>query len=369
MEPIPSSSDPVDEQAGQASDFGSSQRLDAQRRRSQADELFQKSTAVWEEAVRCGEAGRNALDAGGKPVGNTISRRIRAIKKGSEASEASYRKLQDKALAAKDKSNDAVSVANSLAEQELADAGDVLAAAEAALGAAMEDLKTAQAIWAQLGELNPAPTEPDEADEAGTSAAAAFQEETAIEDSMSATEALRQEIARAREPGDGLDSPSPAEDARSELEFLKGVPSESSAVNPIVTNKDTGPVLEHPLADISVESVAPSDEPYRAVSSKKPAPPPTPASEAIAAAYAGRVYLMFDANLTQQDLEAIWDAIEESSEVGAIVDTRLVSKEEGVQMTLDLRAARLDISAVQARLPGVVFSPIAADRLRVTWLV
>ena len=69
---------------------------------------------------------------------------------------------------------------------------------------------------------------------------------------------------------------------------------------------------------------------------------------------------MFDAKLKQEVLEAVWDAIEESAEVGAIIDIRLVSQEEGVQMTLDLRASQLDISVVRARLPGSEFAAIAA---------
>ena len=84
-------------------------------------------------------------------------------------------------------------------------------------------------------------------------------------------------------------------------------------------------------------------------------------------AYTGRVYLMFDANLTQDVLAAVWDAIEESSKVGAIVDTRMISRDEGVQMTLDLGANHLDVGAVKERMPGSVFTAIAEDRLRVSW--
>ena len=69
---------------------------------------------------------------------------------------------------------------------------------------------------------------------------------------------------------------------------------------------------------------------------------------------------LFDAKLKQEVLEAVWDAIEESAEVGAIIDIRLVSQEEGVQMTLDLRVSQLDISVVRARLPGSEFAAIAA---------
>ena len=78
---------------------------------------------------------------------------------------------------------------------------------------------------------------------------------------------------------------------------------------------------------------------------------------------------LFDAKLKQEVLEAVWDAIKESAEVEAIIDIRLVSREEGVQIALDLRASQLDISVVRAMLPGSEFTPIAVDRLRVTWLI
>lgn len=50
-----------------------------------------------------------------------------------------------------------------------------------------------------------------------------------------------------------------------------------------------------------------------------------------------------------------------------IVDTRLVSQEVGVQVTLDLDNSRLDLAALLRRLPGAELTPIAEDRLQVAW--
>ena len=139
----------------------------------------------------------------------------------------------------------------------------------------------------------------------------------------------------------------------------------------MTTSDESAPANDLAPAD----EPAPVDGPAPATRGDESATPAVPAAETVPvdpdalAIYTVRVYLMFDANLKQEVLEAVWDVIEESAEVGAIMDTRLVSQEEGVQMTLDLRASQLDISAVRARLPGSEFAPIAEDRLRVTWLV
>ena len=50
-----------------------------------------------------------------------------------------------------------------------------------------------------------------------------------------------------------------------------------------------------------------------------------------------------------------------------IVDTRLVSQDIGVQVTLDLDDSRLDLAAFLRRLPGAELTPIAEDRLQVAW--
>jgi hypothetical protein len=382
MEPNPSGMDPADEPVSQPAQFSSAKRLEAQRQRNQAQELYQKSQAVWEETARSGEAAWRVFEARPAPGEGPVSQHIQAVQEQSESSEASYRRLWDRALAAQEKSTgefqraaDAVAAANAQVDQELADAADVVVAAQAALSAAMEELRRTQAIWTELG--SSLDSEPASRHRSGT---VTTREETPnllrhepaqgsadaeSTEAISATETLRQEIARARKSASPSSAPSPAEEVRQELETLQGLQRELSAIspivtNPIVTNKETikikGQTEEQLLADIVLGSTAPSDE-------------PAPASPDASAIYTGRVYLMFDANLTQAVLETVWDAIEESSEVGAIVDTRLVSQEEGVQMTLDLRASQLDIPAVRARLPGAEFSPLGEDRLRVSWPV
>ena len=75
--------------------------------------------------------------------------------------------------------------------------------------------------------------------------------------------------------------------------------------------------------------------------------------------------MMFDASLSQDGLESVWDAVEEAAETGVIVDTLLVSRDEGVQMTLDIHDTSKDVTAFLQRLPGAELIPIASDRLRV----
>ena len=83
--------------------------------------------------------------------------------------------------------------------------------------------------------------------------------------------------------------------------------------------------------------------------------------------YSGRVYLVFDASLTKEALESVWDAVDESAGYGAIVDTRLLSQAEGVQVTLHLHETTLDVSMFLSRLRGAEATAIADDRLRVSW--
>ena len=64
MEPNPSGTEPVE----RLSLFASARRLDAQRQRDQARDLYQKSKAVWEEAARSGEADRSVFEDGPEPA-------------------------------------------------------------------------------------------------------------------------------------------------------------------------------------------------------------------------------------------------------------------------------------------------------------
>ena len=144
---------------------------------------------------------------------------------------------------------------------------------------------------------------------------------------MSTTETLRQEIAKARKPANPVDTPCQAEEVRQELETLKGLQRELSAISPIVTNKETiktkGPTVEQlstgiglgamttsdesaPANDLApADEPAPVDGPAPATRGDESAIPAVPATETVPvdldalAIYTGRVYLMFDANLKQ----------------------------------------------------------------------
>ena len=94
---------------------------------------------------------------------------------------------------------------------------------------------------------------------------------------------------------------------------------------------------------------------------------PVVSNAGLAQTYTGRVYLMFDALLSREDLEVVWDAVEEAAGPGVIVDTRLVSQNDGVQVTLDLGETTLEVAAFRRRLRGAELAPIADDRLKVVW--
>ena len=76
---------------------------------------------------------------------------------------------------------------------------------------------------------------------------------------------------------------------------------------------------------------------------------------------------MFEAALTREGMESVWDAVEEAAGSGVIIDTRLVSQDDGVQVTLDLDNTTLDVAAFLRRLPGAEIKVIAEDRLKVAW--
>ena len=122
-----------------------------------------------------------------------------------------------------------------------------------------------------------------------------------------------------------------------------------------------------PVAASPTEPVAAN--PAVAASKPKPNAPVQPAvsGEGLMPTYTGRIYLMFNASLTREGLESVWDAVEEGAGSGVIVDTRLVSQDDGVQVTLDLDNGNLDVAAFLRRLPGAEITPQAKDRRKVAW--
>ena len=90
-------------------------------------------------------------------------------------------------------------------------------------------------------------------------------------------------------------------------------------------------------------------------------------SRTLPAVYTGRLYLMFPSTINQDGLEAVWEVLEEVAGMGAIVDTQLISREAGIQFTLDLGNRQLVLEELRKRLPSSGMTELGADRLKVDW--
>ena len=83
--------------------------------------------------------------------------------------------------------------------------------------------------------------------------------------------------------------------------------------------------------------------------------------------YSGRLFLMFPASLSQDSLESVWDFLEEVAGPGSIADMRLVSRNAGIQFTMELGPRELGLDELQRRIPNAELAPLGTDRLRVNW--
>lgn len=63
---------------------------------------------------------------------------------------------------------------------------------------------------------------------------------------------------------------------------------------------------------------------------------------------------------------SVWEVLDEVAG-GAIVDSRLVSMEAGVQFTLDLGNKELTVDELQKRMPGARLAALEADRIKIDW--
>lgn len=95
--------------------------------------------------------------------------------------------------------------------------------------------------------------------------------------------------------------------------------------------------------------------------------PESEPSQPVPDSYSGRIYLMFPASLTQDQLESVWDSLEEVTGSGSISDHRLISRQDGVQFTLELGNKDLVIDRLLKQMPGAGLTPLAGDRLRIDW--
>ena len=104
------------------------------------------------------------------------------------------------------------------------------------------------------------------------------------------------------------------------------------------------------------------DQPEAAASA-----PETEPSTPLPESYSGRVYLLFPAALTQNELESVWEGLEEVAGMGTISDHRLISRQDGVQFTLELGNKELAVDRLRKQMPGAGLTALAEDRLRVDW--
>ena len=153
-------------------------------------------------------------------------------------------------------------------------------------------------------------------------------------------------------------SPEPAPGAASSA--AEELERELAALRPLLTS--TGPPAGAEAALQPEGDVIPA---------QRPEAPATPAEEelrlAVPDTYSGRVYLMFPSSLGQDELGSVWEILEEVAGSETIVDNRLVSREAGIQFTLDLGEKVLSVEGLKQRMPGAGLQALEEDRLKVDW--
>jgi hypothetical protein len=147
--------------------------------------------------------------------------------------------------------------------------------------------------------------------------------------------------------------PTAAELLRQEMQAAIPPPSPEIVERPVIQAPE--PVVPPPVAVPPPAAQAP------------PQPPPAPVGAPPAVTYTGRIYLMFPSSLSQGRLESVWEVLDKVAGSGVITDTRLISREAGIQFTLDLGNHELDIEALKSKFPDAQVSAMEEDRLRIDW--
>lgn len=75
---------------------------------------------------------------------------------------------------------------------------------------------------------------------------------------------------------------------------------------------------------------------------------------------------MFPSTLGQEQLGSVWEVLDEVAG-GTIVDNQLISRETGVQFTLDLGNKVLAVEELRKKMPGTGLEALGEDRLKVDW--
>ena len=71
---------------------------------------------------------------------------------------------------------------------------------------------------------------------------------------------------------------------------------------------------------------------------------------------------MFPSSLSQGRLESVWEVLDQVAGSGNITDTRLVSREAGIQFTLDLGNHELNIEALKNEFPDAQVSAMEEEK-------
>ncbi len=165
---------------------------------------------------------------------------------------------------------------------------------------------------------------------------------------------------------------SAAEQLRKEFEVSGSAPSETPGQT--VIQGANGEVIEAGAGPEAAPDVplSAAEELQREMASMRPdSTDSEPADETpsvpLPESYSGKVYLMFPATLDQDQVGSIWEALDDLAGSGAIVDSRLVSQEEGVQFTLELGTKTLTLEALKKKMPGADMTALKEDRLKVNW--
>ena len=340
---------------------GLQQRQQPNELRSHAQLVFAQGESILVEAIRSAEAASDAYqsgfaadtDASAEKSAGALAR-AEFLRSYLVKNQTAYANALQRAHVIGEKSaTELVAALDSLNEAGLDEPGEMKASVKASTIAdsvktsAVRELREVQSIWNGLASLGigPLTPEPDvrhrptiKADSPVVSSAGesnlAASTDSAESDGFSASEALRKELA-------GLTTITDEELA--ELQDASAVAKQQAGLNPI--------------PDTFGQPYLPGKQTARSH------------SRSHDGRLSGRVYLMLDASLSKEGLESVWDAVEEAADTGVIVDTRLLSVKEGVQVTLDLEQTVLDVDAFLRRLPGAELSLITEDKLKVAWPV
>ena len=198
---------------------------------------------------------------------------------------------------------------------------------------------------------------------------------------MSAVEALRREMEAAASAvapparaaplaGSGMEGPGTEPSASIIEELERGLAAlRPLSTSPELSEAEVSPPLgpEAVSADARGIQTAPQDLTFQPDVDARTSGPTggrqQGSSSDLAESYSGRLYLTFPSSLDQNDLENVWEVLDDLAGSGAIVDNRMISREAGIQFTLELKDKALSMEQLRTRMPGVGLVALEEDRL------